>query len=179
MFHLFGKKEKSTSVKDVIWLNKQAKNYACSEQLLSNSNTVFVAWFYDTANELDEFLQSTVHAANKVIMAKELNTALLRDASIIFVEHYPLKEKEEVLFTKLQLKEAIVYSALDDAIFLRFGGENIQQLMIKMGMGESEPVEHALITASIKRAQQKISKKVTIEQSALSQSEWLKVNLKE
>jgi preprotein translocase subunit SecA len=44
--------------------------------------------------------------------------------------------------------------------------------MQKMGMDESETIEHKMISASILRAQQKISERVTADFSAKSMEEW-------
>jgi preprotein translocase subunit SecA len=46
-----------------------------------------------------------------------------------------------------------------------------------MGMKEDEAIEHALITSSIKNAQEKINSKVSFDQTAHSQADWFSKNL--
>jgi hypothetical protein len=44
-------------------------------------------------------------------------------------------------------------------------------------MNEDQAIEHKLITQSVINAQQKIEKKVIIEQPARSQKEWMEKNV--
>jgi len=55
-----------------------------------------------------------------------------------------------------------------------FGGERLISLMQKLGMAPGETIEHPMITASIKRAQEKLSSKITVDFSARSQEEWFR-----
>ena len=48
------------------------------------------------------------------------------------------------------------YLSLDDDLMRLFGSDNIATIMDKLGMGEDEPIEHALITRSIEQAQKKV-----------------------
>ena len=48
------------------------------------------------------------------------------------------------------------YLSLEDDLLRLFGGENIANIMDKMGMGEDEPIEHKLITRSVENAQKKV-----------------------
>jgi preprotein translocase subunit SecA len=50
-------------------------------------------------------------------------------------------------------------------------------MMGNLGMKEDEAIEHPMITQSIANAQEKIEAKVSLEQSARSQAEWMDRNL--
>jgi preprotein translocase subunit SecA len=50
-------------------------------------------------------------------------------------------------------------------------------MMESLGMKEDEAIEHPMITQSIANAQEKIEAKVSFEQSARSQAEWMDRNL--
>jgi len=110
---------------------------------------------------------------------RQISSHLAQHSNIIFAEHYPLHEKENTLFESLNIKEVKIFSSLDEPLFRHFGGEKIITLMQSMGMQENEGIQHTLITSALKNAQEKIAKKVTIEQSALSQEDWFRKNLKE
>jgi preprotein translocase subunit SecA len=59
-----------------------------------------------------------------------------------------------------------------------FGGERLIKIMQGLDMKEDEIIEHKLVSQSIANAQKKIEKKVTVEQSMRSQSEWIERNFK-
>jgi preprotein translocase subunit SecA len=78
---------------------------------------------------------------------------------------------------KLQLKQAIFYSALDEPLFKFFGGDRISSMIEKLGLSENEAIEHQMISTAIKNAQEKISKQVVIDYSAQSQAGWFSKNI--
>lgn len=141
--------------------------------LSANSNCVFVVWFEETANEMITALGNSA----SVLLAEKIDPTTLRDKMIVFAEHYPLRKKEEALFTSLNLKEVPVLSSLDEALFMQFGGERTIELMQKLGMKEDEVIGHAMITKAINNAQEKLEKKVVVEKVAKSAREWFEVNL--
>jgi hypothetical protein len=110
-------------------------------------------------------------------MIRELANHYLKNNPLIFAEHYPLRSKEEELFEKLNLPEAIIYSSLDEPLLSYFGGERLSGMVRALGLKEEEALEHTMISSSIKNAQEKIAGKVTIEQSASSASDWFLYNL--
>jgi preprotein translocase subunit SecA len=71
-----------------------------------------------------------------------------------------------------------VLTALDEALLMIFGGDKLIKIMQGLGMNEDEIIEHKMVSQSIANAQEKIEKKVTIEQSMRSQSEWIERNFK-
>lgn len=137
--------------------------------------TIFVAWFDDTYKKLNQFLQAH-NFERSVILYKQIIVA--QREQYIFVEHHPLKLKEEDLFKTLQLESATILCSLDEAFFKQFGSENIVAILTKMGMEPNEQIEHSMITSSIQKAQDKIAAKVVVDLTATSQEEWLRMNIK-
>ncbi|MEO8713261.1 MAG: hypothetical protein ABI405_14110, partial [Parafilimonas sp.] len=71
-----------------------------------------------------------------------------------------------------------IYSSLDEPLFNYFGGEKIAVLLEKTGMKEDECIQHALVTTALKNAQEKIAKKILIEQTTQSAADWFSRNMK-
>lgn len=173
----FGKKKETTKVSDVVFMHTTAKWHACMQALQTNAATVFITWFEETQQQLQEYFTAQNAANATVILYREAAAHLINNNPVIFAEHYPLREKEEALYTSLKLEDIKIFSSLDDALFQYFGGDKIIELMQKMGLHENESVQHAMISMALKNAQEKIAKKVSMEQSARSQEEWFKRNV--
>lgn len=172
MFGLFKKKVHRIPVTDRIWMNQGAKWKACAAQYRQDHQTVFMGWFEDSRNNLKHYLE-TESISGATIMDAGFATMPPGNGPVVFIEHHPLQQEEQLKFAALGLEEAIVYSSLDEALFLFFGGERIAQLMRQMGMTTDDMVTHGMITAAIKRAQEKIADKAIISGSARSQADWL------
>lgn len=173
MFGWFSRKEKTPARKcrDLVWISLDAK-WKALPGLLKEKQPVFVfGWF-----------PSTIDKAKKVVADAGLNIPILHasdfsdlsasNATVIVLEHHPFVHKEDGILSAGYPKEILVLSALEEPLFTYFGGERIISLMQKMGMGESETIEHKMISSSILRAQQKISEKVISDFSAKSMEEW-------
>ena len=176
MFNLFKKKDSSIKVKDIIWINSEAKWRAIIDLWDKDRNTVFVFWFDETLTQAKEILDSQATGDINLLTTKELHYHDIENKPVVFAEHYPLKKKEEELFQNLHLQEVNVLSSLDEALFKKFGSDKIIQLMKQMGMDEKQSLEHSMITKAIQNAQEKLENKVIIEQFAQSQGDWLKKN---
>jgi hypothetical protein len=177
MFNLFRKKVPAIRIIDKVWMNEASKRKALIEEWKKNKNVVFVFWFDETLQTFEIELAKQTTEAAKLFTAREVSSVHIENNPLIFAEHYPLTEKENTLFQKLGLKEATVWSALDEPLFQLFGGERIIELMKKLGMNEEEAIEHSMISKSIGNAQEKIASKVNIEQSARSQKDWFQKNM--
>ena len=173
----FLKKKDNIKVTDIVFMKTAAKWHACKQAFMENADTVFIAWFDDTREQLEAFLEEQNTGRMTLILYREANIHYTNGKQVIFLEHYPLHEKEEALYTSLNLKDIKVFSSLDEALFLHFGGDQIVELMEKMGLQENESIQHSMIGMALKNAQQKILEKVTIEQTATSQAEWFKRNI--
>lgn len=137
-----------------------------------NNSCIFIVWFEETHKTL-----SAIVGEERILRAQQAESHMLSGNMIVFAEHHPLARKETALFKSLQLNEVPVLSSLDEPFFMRFGGERTLEIMKKLGMNEDEVIGSGLITKSIRNAQQKIEKHVTVEREAHSQQEWLTLNL--
>ena len=174
MFNLFKKKEPTIKVIDRIWMYEKFKLNAFATELAKNPDTIFITWFDDSFQKIQSALSID---PTPVYNSREVSPAHIAGKKVILAEHYPLHEKENNLFTKLGLAEVTVWSALDEPIFYRFGAEKIIQMMKQLGMKEDVPIEHNMISKAIRNAQDKIAAKVTLEQDARSQNDWLERNI--
>ena len=175
MFSLF-KKSDGVKIIDKVWMSKQAKWKACSQMLVLNPSSLFVAWFEETAQELNIYLG--LSSDKKTLMlASNLTADVLQDRMVMFVEHYPLPAVEQDLFKKLNLRDVPVLLALDEPFFHKFAGEKTIELMKKLGVKEDEVLGHTMIGRSIRGVQEKIAAKVKAEKKAQSQGEWMRVNV--
>lgn len=169
---LFRSSEPEVKISDKVWMSAEAKFRACNALVAANPNCVFVCWFSETYKTLNTFLPD-----GNLLMAEQVPSALLENKMLVFAEHHPLLRKEMTLFKQVTLKEVPVLSALDEPLFMRFGGERTVDLMKKLGMKEDEVIGSGLITKALRNAQLKIEKQVIAEQAAASQHEWFERNL--
>ena len=178
-FNLFGKEEekKDHLFKDKAYMSTEGKLIACAALAKENPSTIFIAWFPDTVKLFREFFTRQGLDETRITEARFLNTSLMLTHDPVFVEHYPVHEKEADFVKNWNRKNIIVYSALDEPLFKHFGSEKMIPVMKMMGMNESEAVEHPLVSKSIIIGQQKIAEKLVAEQAANSQEEWMKYNL--
>lgn len=169
MFSLFGKKDPYVVI-DKVWMSSTAKWNACRQMHATQPHCLFVAWFEETRKAVEAL-------GLPVVMAPQLLERSHTEYLIIFAEHHPMKSYETSLFSKINLKEIPVVSALDEPLFKFFGGDRTIEVMKKLGMKEDEMVGHAMITSAIKNAQKKIEAGVRMERMAHSQEEWFALNL--
>jgi hypothetical protein len=178
MFNLFNrKKEAGTNVKDIIWISTEAKWKGLVELWKKNNDTVFIFWFDESLWQAEQSLAPHPTADMNFTAAREVHRHLTENRPVVFAEHFPLKKKEQELFKDLGLEEVKVLSALDEPLFKKFGSDKIIQMMKQLGMNETESIQHSMITNAIQNAQEKIEKKLTIEQTAHSQNEWIEKNV--
>lgn len=179
LFNLFGKKNSTPTVtfKDKTYAHTTGKMKACVELAKQNEQVVFIAWFSDTFRQFRDYFAAHGVAEDRIKEYRSISQAQLQHHIPVFVEHYPLHEKEIEFTASWAIKDITVYNALDEAFFEPFGGEKIIGLMEKLGLQEDEAVEHSMISKSIINAQKKIAEKVKFEQSAHSQKEWMAINL--
>jgi hypothetical protein len=176
MFNFFKKSNNNeTRVRDVIWMSETAKWQGCVQEFQKEPSTLFITWFDDTMQQLESML-SKENVRAEIIPARQMSPHQAENRKCIFIEHYPLKRKETEMFEKLHLKEAVVFSSLDEPLFKHFGGEKVIQMMKQLGMKETESTEHKMISGAIVNAQEKLGKKITLEQTANSQAEWIRKN---
>lgn len=173
MFGLFKKKEASGIINKV-WVSKEQKLNGCLGILKNEPQTQFIVWFDESFTELNNFLEQHNYSS-KVIMYRQAVQAHAND--YVFAEHYPLLTKEQEIFENLNAEKIVVLSSLDEPLFKHFGSDKIVDLLNKLGMNKGESIEHAMITSSIIKAQEKLVKQVLVDHTAKSQKEWMEKNV--
>ncbi len=177
MFGLFKHQTPAVKVIDRIWMTETAKFQSLVREWEKNNQIICICWFDDTLRHAASFFTKETSGDTPLITAREITSSHVRYKQILFAEHHPLQQKENELFQKLNIQQAIVWSALDEPLFRHFGGDKILHLMQHLGMKENEAIEHTMISKAIQKAQEKINKKVIARQGASSQEEWLRKNL--
>ena len=147
--------------------------YEALNGLNKENASVIIFWFDESQRKAETLAGGT---SNNFIQARDIHSHLIKNKEVIFAEHYPLSKKEQELFETLQLTSVVIYSALDEPLFINFGGESIIRVMQKLGILENESVEHTMISKSIRNAQQKLEKKISFEQAAHSAEDWFTKN---
>lgn len=180
-FGLFGNKETSTFHKkftNVIYASDKAKQNGIIKYAKENNDAIFIVWFTNTATNYRKLFLANNINEEKIIDAKNFTAGDYFTQKIIFLEHFPLRIKEETLVQNCVQYEFIFFNALTEPIFSYFGGDRIIELMHKMGYKENETIKHTMIDDSLLRAQQKIAERVQIESNtSASQKDWMLVNV--
>lgn len=175
MFNLFKSKEKGVKVRDIVWASESAKWKGIAEEWKKDNSLVIICWFEATVRKA-ESLPSWYTDLAPILLANKARSFDISNKRIIFAEHYPLRQKEQDFFKQHSLKEATVYSSLEEPLFRHFGGEKIIELIKKLGMKEDESLEHSMISNAIGNAQEKIGKKATAGLLSSSAEEWFQKN---
>jgi hypothetical protein len=176
MFSLFGKEAAKTKITDTVFVSSIAKQNAILEKIRNQTDSIIVTWFEESYGQIENLLLLNNLKA-EIYMAREIAAHHIHNNPVLFFEHYPFLIKENELLEKLQLREAVFYSSLDEPLLKHFGGDKMISLMEKMGLPENEAIEHAMISTAIRNAQEKISKGLVVEHSAISQAEWFSKNI--
>jgi hypothetical protein len=177
MFGLFKKKQDEIRITEKIVISETAKLKAMQAYWENDNKTVFIYWFDESLRQAEEYFRANSAVPIPLLTARETNTHSVTGQTVVMGEHYPLLSKETAFFEKLGLSSVIIFSSLNEPLFQLFGADRIIQLMKQLGMQEDEVIEHNMITKSVRNAQEKIAKKVTFEQSAHSQKDWMEKNI--
>jgi hypothetical protein len=181
LFNLFGKKgdgENGQLFTDIVWLDTPAKYQGLLAICKKEPGIIFIGWFADTISSFRNFLKENGIDENCVKDARTVSSHQLEGRPVIFLEHYPLHEKEKALVEELHIGQAVVHGALDEAVFVHFGSEKMLPMLKMLGFKASDPIQHAYVTSSVTKAQEKMAAKVVVEQAASSQAGWIEKNLK-
>lgn len=174
----FSQKKKSTPIKDMIWINQLAKQNGCLKFIKEQPEVVVAAWFSETEEIFNQFLNQQNGLSVDIHQAKSMHYSQVAEKILVFLEHYPLREKEDEVIEKLNPKQVYVFSSLDEPLFNQFGGGKMVDLMKNLGIKEDEIIEHPMISKSIENAQHKLAEKITFENSASSAKEWFERNIR-
>lgn len=99
----------------------------------------------------------------------------------LFGGHYPLPDRENKILSALTaghpLKTPVFFCiSLEDPLMIAFGSEKLTPLLETLGLKDEECIEHALVTKSIQRAQEKLARTVTHETRTQSEAAWFERN---
>jgi len=102
--------------------------------------------------------------------------------TFVFLDHYPIFKPEADILNLIGQgqKQTTVqfYNSMDNPFFDFFGGENIKNAMIKMGINKDECLSSGLINKSIKKGQQKLELEIISDRKSDSIENWFKNNKK-
>ena len=171
---MFFSKSKGPQTTDVIYLNENGFVAGINEWIRQHPEGKVVVWFQQDMERLRGLLHG--QAGERFVLADRLSFHQLPGVALLFAGHYPLHAAEVDLCDNLGLNEMRVYAHLGMPLLRMFGSEKIAELMVKMGMQEDEPLNHAMITRAIGQAQEKIAKKCSTDMHAVSEEEWLRAN---
>ncbi|MBA3662674.1 MAG: hypothetical protein H0W61_00500 [Bacteroidetes bacterium] len=194
MFGLFGNKKKKAKTSSRIGMTRNTAFNELVTELSQQSGSRYVFYFFEESRlHLKHQLEKeniSIHGTSGssegvyLLNARKQNLTVLPLSAIskvYCIDHFPLYSVFEAFAASLYeanpSQTLIVYGGLDEPIFNVFGGNRIKDLMVKMGMQETEMIEHSMISKAIENAQEKIEKKVVLETSAQSSAEWFKQNL--
>ena len=157
---------------DHVWLTDAAMMKGIIKHLSENKTDLCIAWFEDTREKFNRFLNTENHMNMQITMAESLTPQSLDNRIVVFLEHYPLHAKESALLSGKKAAKIFFMSSLEDVIFQLFGG-NIAGMMRSMGLPEDEFIESGLVSSAITRAQKRLQKKVKNDFHARSGAEWM------
>jgi hypothetical protein len=101
--------------------------------------------------------------------------------NVMVAEHYPLRSRDEQLIDAADgiacEAQLTFHLSLDDPLLLNFGVRSVQDLGRRLGIDEETFLSNAMISRSIKQAQEKIEKQLPRDLPAVSIEDWFKYNL--
>ncbi len=105
----------------------------------------------------------------------------LFSGEVFFPGHYPVTATENKtldILSTLGFNTFIFCLSFDDPLLKMFNSQSILPLLEKLGLEDEEAIEHNMVTQSIKRAREKVEKKMGKEILAKSPEEWFTLNVK-
>jgi hypothetical protein len=165
-------------VKDLVFAtDSEREKYLLEISKMHDTN--IIAWFESDLNYLNRlFGGNWNHSSVKVYLHASLAASEINpDIPMVLWGRHPLASVEDKALAALPKVQLLVgMTSLDDAFIQHFGGDNLKSLMGKMGHKEGEILEHSMISASIRNAQEDLDKKVENPILANSASDWFLLN---
>lgn len=172
-----GKEEKDHLFRHVVYMTSEGKKMALLKLAKEDEKPVFIAWFPETAKRMGDYFNENGVDKNRIIEAEKFTDAKLAGHKPVFLEHYPIPEKEKNLVASWSLMNIPVYSAMDEPLFKHLGAEKMIPMMKMLGMKETEAIQHSMVSKSIIKGQESIAEKAGMDLPAHSQEEWMNKNL--
>lgn len=177
LLNFFSRKQRPVKFADKVFSSHAAKEAACIALAKKDLNVIFIAWFPGTAAAFKTLFSNNELNDGRILLVRALHYAKIAHSRPVFLEHFPLAEAEQELVKGWNLEEVDVYSSLNEPILQRFGGEQIKNLLLKLGLKEDEAIEHSMISKALLNAQLQLAKKATFPLPAGSQAEWFEKNI--
>jgi hypothetical protein len=169
---LFGRRPRSRRPHDRVWQTREAKLRA-----LLTSGARIVAHFPETRRAL----QSLARAADRPIevdLAGNLTAPESRDAGleIVVAERHPLREHDErvVAWADAAAGSIVFHVSLEDPPLSSFVGDSLRPLLDRLGASPDAPLEHALISRSIEKAQERVKREARVDLPADTAEGWMR-----
>jgi hypothetical protein len=170
MFNWLKGGHKKPTYTDVIWATS-AEKWAALPALVEGAGHVHLyGWFDDTIAAAEACLGP----AARVLHGREFSAASAHGHHIIVLEHYPLRAREAALLSASEPASIRVLSALNEPLLQAFGGNEVANMMSKMGLASGETVAHPLIGKSIAQAQERLAEKVLTDFATSSAQDWFR-----
>jgi hypothetical protein len=170
---IFFKRKKVPDAQHLCFRTKASKYAYLPGMIASESKQVWFFCFFDqTYAELKEvllsagipFQESRNRSPETVIcLYDRVPPDPMDEAVLVFLEDHPLYSESEKLrkeLFRLGAQDIKIMIGMDEPIMQIFGGDRLQQLMDRMGMGEDEVIENSMVSKSIERAQKKLDEKI-------------------
>ncbi len=181
---------------DAIWLTDAAKMRGITNEVRQVSQAadrpkvlLIIAFFADCydalAAQLDELFQDGRVA---LVMADELPDPTVFTAFhpqdevyLIAAQRHFLPVHDESLIAHARRfpcrSRVVFHTSLDDTIMRVFGGPNIREMLLKLGMKDTESIRSGIVSRRIAAAQKKFASRITHEKPARTQDEWWHSNV--
>ena len=172
------KESLKTAVKDLVFASHaEREKYLLEISKMHDTN--IIAWFESDLNYLNRlFDDNWNHSSVKVYLYSSLAASEINpNIPLVLWGRHPLASVEDKTLAALPAVSILVgMTSLDDALIQHFGGDKLKSMMGKLGHKEGEIIEHSMISASIRYAQEDLDKKVKQPISAASANEWFLMN---
>ena len=172
------KESLKTAVKDLVFASHaEREKYLLEISKMHDTN--IIAWFESDHNYLNRlFDDNWNHSSVKVYLYSSLAASEINpNIPLVLWGRHPLASVEDKSLAALPAVSILVgMTSLDDALIQHFGGDKLKSMMGKLGHIEGEIIEHSMISASIRYAQEDLDKKVKQPISAASANEWFLMN---
>lgn len=170
------KKSLKTTVKDLVFASHaEREKYLLEISKMHDTN--IIAWFESDRKYLSELFGAD-HSGLQIYLYSSLAASEINpNIPLVLWGRHPLASVEDKTLAALPVVSVLVgMTSLDDALIQHFGGDKLKSMMGKLGHKEGEIIEHSMISASIRYAQEDLDKKVKQPISAASANEWFLMN---
>ncbi|MEZ4930587.1 MAG: hypothetical protein R2788_00460 [Saprospiraceae bacterium] len=171
-FDLFKKKESGPVITDMVWINQAAKERGCLQLLRERPDLTLIAWSTVTFDRFQQLLHTDHGFSTGIMTAHSAMPSRMHGKEICFLEHHLFHSKEIALLQSWKCEKALFLNSLEDPVFHLSNAERIVAMMERMGHQEDEVIEHAMVTKSIKRAQEKMEKEGGVKDMSEEMKAW-------